>query len=560
VGKKSNGKYQIKGLIPGADGDILPRRASQKSFQFLFTRQMKWKPFEAVVLGIICCISVTGVAAQPTTTPQIASGGQNFYCVDATKLNFPTKLMLESLQALANSNAPVLFVIQRPQDVSWRQAMEKLFGQTSEMISADEALARFGANVPQVIWNWEYPWSRSIATTLAGINRALLTDHKLEGHEVAYDFHNNQLTNKAQAYRWALTEALPKCDHHQSVYLDEGLSWLRDYAMQQKLFAFNLDPLNDPQDGGLLDEILSHYPAQTRVFGWASGAFARKDKQQNGVTVENALVNRLSKRGMMLVPADYAGNLSFYIQTRSHVTKFEQHRLQRNPSLEPGKRYVLLVVSDGDNLQYNLGLMRTCWEHYQTLHIPFAWTISPQLVEVAPAVLQFYYQETAARGGWSEFIAGPSGYGYVNPGSLNSVQLMEFVRQTRQVCQRADIRSVAILDKGSRPAAQVFGFIQAYAAAKFDGLWLLAMPSYVGVSGSTAFASENYRLRGDNSKKVVAAMANMKDDQPFAVIYLPAGADMDYLREFVTDLNRNSIIVSPTEMAGLIRQWKRNAR
>ena len=204
--------------------------------------------------------------------------------------------------------------------------------------------------------------------------------------------------------------------------------------------------------------------------------------------------------------------------------------------------------------------MRTCWEDYQTLHIPFAWTISPQLVDIAPAVLQFYYEETATRGGWSEFVAGPSGYGYVNPGSLSSVQLLEFVRQTRRACERADIRSVAILDNGSRPAPQVFGFIQAYAAAKFDALWLMAMPTFIGVSGSTAFANENYRLRGDNSKALIAAIANMKDDQPFAVIYLPAGAEMDYLRGFVNDLKTTSIIVSPSEMASLIRQWKRNAR
>ena len=487
-------------------------------------------------------------------------GGQKFYCVDGTKLDFATKLMLESLQALANSNTPVLFAIQRPQDLSWRQTMEKSFGQTSEMISVDEALAHFGANAPQVIWNWDYSWSRSFATTLAGINHALLTDHKLEGHEVAYDFNNSGLTNKVQAYRWALAEVLPQCNHNQLVYLDEGLTWLRDYAMQQKLFVFNLDPLNDPEDGRLLDEILSRYPAQTRVFGWASGNFARKDKNQNGVTVENALVNRLSKRGMLLVPADYAGNLSFYIQTQPYVTKFKQQRIQRNLNLQPGKRFVLLVVSDGDNLQINLGAMRTWWEDYQTLHVPLAWTISPQLVDVAPAVLQFYYQETAKLGGWSEFVAGPSGYGYVNPGSLNRVQLMEFVQQTRQACERADIRSVAILDNGSRPAAQVFGFIQAYAEAKFDGLWLMAMPTFLGVSDTTVFANEDYRLKGDNSKAIVAAIADQKDDQPFAVIYLPAGADMDYLREFVSDLNRAFTIVSPTEMARLIREWKKQSR
>ena len=38
----------IKGLILRARGDILRCEIGQKTFQFLFTWQMRWKPFEVV--------------------------------------------------------------------------------------------------------------------------------------------------------------------------------------------------------------------------------------------------------------------------------------------------------------------------------------------------------------------------------------------------------------------------------------------------------------------------------------------------------------------------------
>lgn len=491
-----------------------------------------------------------------TTNPAGASSSvsSKFYCVDARELNFPTRLLLDSLQALANSNTPTLFVMQRAEDRSWCQAMEKQLGKRCETLAPDEALERFGANAPQVIYDPGQPWNVNIATTLAGIHRALLTDHALDGHTIAFDC-RNRWTNKLEAYRWALAELLPQCHRSQLAYLDEGISFLRDYAMQQKLFVLNLDPLNDPQEIRLLDNILNRFPTPIRVFGWASGAYARKDKGQNDVSVELALVRRLSQRGMMLVPVDFAANLSFYAQTEPYASKLTQKHLNRGLQLQAGKRYVLLVISDGDNVQYDLGAMRAQWEKDRP-KVPVAWSISPQLTEIGPAVLQTYYQEAAARDGWDEFVAGPSGYAYVNPGSMTATRLGEFIQSTRHACQQADLTSTVILDDGSRPPTQVAGFINAYATAKFDGLWLAAMPDYVGAMGGTAFLNERFRLSRDNTAEIARQVKAVKTDNPFVMIYVNAWNNVgEVIRDFAPGLDDSCLLVSPTEMADLIRQW-----
>ena len=485
---------------------------------------------------------------------QAQSAQGSIYCVDGLKLGFPERLLLTSLQALANSNAPVFFVMQRGEDSSWRSAMEKQLGQKFEGLSSDQALQRFGANTPQVIYDPTKRWSISIATTLAGIHGALLTDHEIAGHSIAFDC-RNRWTNKLEAYRWAISELLPQCNHSQLCYLDEGLSFLRDYAMQQKQFVLNLDPLNDWDEMQLLDGILDQFPPQTRVFGWASGAFARSNKGQNGVTVEAALVRRLSRRGMMLVPCDFAANISFYTRTAPSTENLRQTRLKRNLKLEAGKRYVMLVVSDGDNVQYDLGTMRAQWQKARP-EIPLAWTISPQLAEIAPAVLQTYFQEAAERGGWDEFVAGPSGYAYVNPGGMGAAGLATFIAATRTACQTADIRSIVILDDSSRPPTQVGSFINAYALAKFDGLWLAAMPDYLGVTGDTAFVNERFRLSRDNPGEIAQQVKQVRVENPFVMVYVDAWKNVgDTIRDFSRGLDDSCVVVSPAEMADLIRQW-----
>lgn len=507
-----------------------------------------------LVLLLLFAIGISSSCTRGFSQTVPLSDAEKFYCVDARNLDFSAKMLLVSVQSLANSNAPVLFIIERAEDLSWLKAMEKHLGKSSEMISADDALARFGANAPQIIFDPKQKWTISIATSLAGEHRALLTDHVLNGHEVAFDC-RHRWTNKLEAYRWALSEVLPQCDRHRLVYLDEALASLRDFAIQQKLFCLDLDPLNNPQDVRLLEEILGRFPAQTTVFGWAEGGYAQKSRGQNDVMVEFALVDRLSRRGLNLVAADFSANLSFYSRTAPFAGKLKQLHLDRHIEWQAGRHYVLLVNSDGDNLQYDLGRMRDHWEQADRPKIPMAWTIAPQLADVGPIVMQIYYQEAAARGGWDEFVSGASGVGYVNPGSMTAADLWQFVQHTRRSCDFADIRSLTILDKGDRPVLQVGRFINAYASAKFEGLWFIAMPRYVGVAGQTAFLNESFRLGPHNAGEIAQQLNASKPSDAFVMVYVDGWeTTAQTLNEFVKDLNNSCVLVSATEMADLIRQ------
>ena len=474
--------------------------------------------------------------------------------VDAERLERFQAYTLRSVQALANANGPKLFLVGRGPDRSWLKAMEKQLGRSLTRMDFEEALKTFAPDAPQVIYDAKQPWTISIATTLAGISNAILTARDL-GHPTAFDC-RERWASKIEGYRWAMKELLPRCNERVLVYLDEGLPFFRDFAIQQRAFTVNLDPLNNDAEIRFLQDLLKKYPSQSRVFGWASGAFARKARGQSDVSIENALVSRLSMNGKVLVPSDFDDNLSFLSKVPvAALADLKQKRNQREIHFETGKRYVLLVVSDGDNLQYDTGAMRQHWEEADRPKIPLAWTISPQWAEVGPAVLATYYREAAERGGWDELIAGPSGYGYINPGSMPKALLAEFVRLTRQFCDRADLRSITILDGPTRPGSEVAAFLGTYASANFEGLWLAAMPKYAGALGRTAYLNERFRLGGGNQREIARQVNECKD--PFILIYVSGweiGGGM--LREFVSGLDASSVLVSSSEMAEMLRQWQ----
>lgn len=80
---------------------------------------------------------------------------------------------------------------------------------------------------------------------------------------------------------------------------------------------------------------------------------------------------------------------------------------------------VCFIMSDGDNVQWilnSLAVSTDWWASPQRGEVPITWTISPALADLAPTVLQYFYQ-TAARnissGGSDYFIAAPSGTGII---------------------------------------------------------------------------------------------------------------------------------------------------
>jgi hypothetical protein len=115
---------------------------------------------------------------------------------------------------------------------------------------------------------------------------------------------------------------------------------------------------------------------------------------------------------------------------------------------------------------------------------------------------------------------------------------------------------MVILDDGARPYAQVAAFLNAYASADLDGLWLAAMPRNVGAVKNTAFLNEQFRLGHDNAAEIARQVGSMDISKPFVMIYVNGWDNVgNVVGDFSQGLNSSSVIVSPTEMAKLIRQW-----
>ena len=95
-----------------------------------------------------------------------------------------------------------------------------------------------------------------------------------------------------------------------------------------------------------------------------------------------------------------------------------------SPLLLENKTYVVLAVPDGDNIDFAAGRMQELWSEPVRGTMPFAWSLNPLLSELAPPLLDSLYDTATPL---DQFIAAPSGAGYLYPDYAKSEDLSSFV-------------------------------------------------------------------------------------------------------------------------------------
>src|SRR2546428_8913219 len=129
------------------------------------------------------------------------------------------------------------------------------------------------------------------------------------------------------------------------------------------------------------------------------------------VAGEIRIVALLSSHGVYEVAADYFNNGSVFGGVRPTLTAPQPP--PPTPPLE-NKIYVTFTMSDGDNIQYDQRRLRYLWDNPARGSVPINWTISPLLLDAAPAILEHYTRTATAN---DLFMAGPSGAVYAYPSS-----------------------------------------------------------------------------------------------------------------------------------------------
>jgi hypothetical protein len=203
---------------------------------------------------------------------------------------------------------------------------------------------------------------------------------------------------------------------------------LRDYIVATQAFVFWLDPLV-PAEADLFAQILQKVGPDTPYMGWFVGGH-----EDPGVTL-------CSQNGVVVGAADFLNNATVHGGVRAPIRPWQPRVAP--PTLE-NKVYVTLTMSEGDNLQYDEHRLRTIWDDPNRGKYPINWSISPLLLDAAPAMLN-YYQTTQTANDF--LVAGPSGAGYTYPGDWPSADLPSFTQRTGNYMQRTGMDVIYTLNR-----------------------------------------------------------------------------------------------------------------
>ena len=200
---------------------------------------------------------------------------------------------------------------------------------------------------------------------------------------------------------------------------------LRDWIVAEKVFCYHGLCQDDrvPIHGAMVP---NHW-----VLGWDG---------------EHDFVKQVSGQGGLVLPADWSWNLS--VTSRLDVALPELPTSQLIPA-KPGERIVAFVMSDGDNVQWMGGPFVSRSGFWASPHrgtFPMTWEVPPLLGELNSRGLRYLYQ-TASRGAFSDqFVAGPSGAGYVFAHHQKSAG--SFAKYTEKMMQRTHLRITTMLNSG----------------------------------------------------------------------------------------------------------------
>ena len=348
------------------------------------------------------------------------------------------KLLLATLQGVVNKTAPRIYLLTSndpynplwDHEEDWLAWMEEAYGVTSERVASPlDLLERHRGEVQgAVVYDPALPESINVATVLSGLDRAVVVSPALvevvagTGIPVLTDL-RGRWSDPVEMYRWAYRTLWPRCNHCVLAFVHEGLPVSRDYLVRNNVFCVNLN-YHIPEERALLERILAETPRNIPVLGWAID--------------ELIGVATFSRFGKFHVASDHVPNLSVHSGLPARV-----HRQPDPPPLPDleNRIYVAFAYTDGDSLSYTHRWGRTNWDDPARGEIPLAWETAPGLLDLAPAVLDYYYSTMSPQ---DLFVSPVSGIGYMYPNLYPD--LAAFLALTRPYYEALDLNVQWVLN------------------------------------------------------------------------------------------------------------------
>jgi len=399
-----------------------------------------------------------------TFFPKPPKPAERLLVVDVRYLPSDEKLLLTSLQGLVNRKQPQIYLLFNDNDRRWLDWFKHTGRVQSEDIVSEPL---------SLVWRFKESYRGAvipdhnlyigpvIACNVAGAQDLLIASERLAvqlGLTVLQDlrgrFHDN-----ASALRWVVDELFEQLSHHLLICAHPSLAYNGsfDYIIQHRGIAFWLTGSVDGRrpDSDMVAEqevvegLFAKLPVNIPVRGFWYAGEGVGPGEVPGVTLG-------SRFGKVLVCSDLIANLS--VHSGYTLSSLQQKPQPPAPKLEQDKVYLAFTMSDGDNLCTLYGYFPSYFEDDLHGTFPMGWGIGPTIIDLAPAIVEWYYENAAPT---DEFFCDVSGIGYIYPPEFatkyinREVILDDFLLRTQEYMGRLDLHTI-------RPAGTDESHIQRY--------------------------------------------------------------------------------------------------
>jgi hypothetical protein len=312
--------------------------------------------------------------------------------------------------------------------------------------------------------------SVNAATSLAGPLNGIAIDSSIEATVRSQGITNRlvDLRGRDEAWVWTNYNAILS----RSIFVEQTESIsanLRDYAVLAGAFTF--------YDGNsnFRKFILGQAASDAACLGWGDSSSG-----------EDIPVTLCSSNGLYTVGSDWALNLSTLSSIRDDT--ISQRALQtKSLPAETNVHYVTFVITDGDNVQWNVGDLAGYYSHAARGSFNMGWSISPALADLAPSVLRWYYDNASNTPNRDVFTAGTSGMGYFYPSKYPGTELDIHAEKLNSFMGRADIDIVHVNDFYSVSRLDLWN--KYLSQPNIQGLFYLEYSRYNFWGGSVFFST-----------------------------------------------------------------------
>ncbi len=308
--------------------------------------------------------------------------------------------------------------------------------------------------------------SVNVATTLAGVTGAVAIEESLEALAIQNGL-RKVLDVRDKDDRWVFETYWPRLRHDVVVEQRADIpERLRDYVTMAGTLAFfdgNSEFRADVVDA--LDD-------DGTVIGWGDASAG-----------EDAFIGVNSATGVKALPADHARNLS--VLSGISEDRLTQHVSAHAPTPDPDAHYVTFLITDGDNIQWALGDFPTDPRWFGSPRrgeVDLGWGISPSLIDLAPSVMRWFYDQSRK----DRWVVGPSGGGYMYPSRYPAAALDKHTASLARAMGRADLSVAQIIDFDAFENTRLWSSY--LKRPEIDGLIYLEYSRYDGLKGKVVWS------------------------------------------------------------------------